>query len=158
MMGVIFCIAEEEEEEEEEELKIPYGYIDEQVSIMVKEMERGLVRFRGNNKYNLNHKTVLLVDDGIVTGATMFAAVQWIRGQNPKELIVAVPVAPKDIMNKLGQMPDKVVIVVPTSFCYGDIGEFYYDFIEVSDREVEDIMRKHLRGCMRYISLTISIK
>ncbi|HET7345411.1 MAG TPA: hypothetical protein VFJ05_06040 [Nitrososphaeraceae archaeon] len=70
---------------------------------------------------------------------------QWVRKHNPKELIVAVPVAARDIVNKLGKMADKVVVVLPTPFCYDDIGEFYYDFIEVSDREVEDIMRKHLK-------------
>jgi len=40
-------------------------------------------------------------------------------------------------------MADKVVVVVSTPFCYNDIGEFYDDFIEVSDSEVDDIMRKH---------------
>jgi predicted phosphoribosyltransferase len=137
--GSYFRIAEEEQEQE---LTILHAYIDEQVSMMVKE----IVRFRGNNTYNLNHKIVLLVDDGIATGATMFAAIQWIRKQNPKELIVAVPVAPRDIVNKLGKMADKVVVVLPTPFCYDDVGGFYYDFIEVGDSEVEYIMRKHLKG------------
>jgi predicted phosphoribosyltransferase len=113
---------------------------------MVKEMEQRLVRFRGNSKYNLNQKIVLLVDNGVATGATVFAAVQWIRKQNPKELIVAVPIAPKDIVDRLRQMADKVVVVLSTPFCYNDIGEFYYDFIDVSDIEVEDIMKKCVRG------------
>jgi putative phosphoribosyl transferase len=82
--GSYFCIANEKKEKQE--LQIPYGYIEEQISSMVKEMENRLVRFRGNNKYNLNQRIVLLVDDGVVTGATIFAAVQWIRKQNPKYL------------------------------------------------------------------------
>jgi len=76
-------------------LEIPYGYIEKQISVMTEEMESRLIRFRGNNKYNLNQSTVLLVDDGIATGATVCAAVQWLKKQKPKELIVAVPVAPK---------------------------------------------------------------
>jgi putative phosphoribosyl transferase len=67
----------------------PRRYIDEQGSHTVEEIERRLERFRGNNKYNLNGKTVLLVDDGISTGATMIAATQWVTRQKPKELIVA---------------------------------------------------------------------
>ena len=125
-------------------MKIPYGYIKEQISAMVKEMEQRLVRFRGNSKYNLNQKIVLLVDNGVATGATVFAAVQWIRKQNPKELIVAVPIAPKDIVDRLRQMADKVVLSTP--FCYNDIREFYYDFIDVSDIEIEYIMKKRVRG------------
>jgi putative phosphoribosyl transferase len=105
-------------------LKIPYGYIKEQISAMVKEMERRLGRFRCNSKYNLNYKIVLLVDDGIVT---MFAAIQWIRKQNPKELIVAVPIAPRDIVDRLRQMAYRVVVVLSTPFCYNNIGEFYCD-------------------------------
>lgn len=141
--GSHFCIVDQQKEKQE--LQIPYGYIEEQISAMVKEMENRLIWFRGNSKYELNQKIVLLVDDGIATGATMFAAVQWIRKQNPKELIVAVPVAPRDIVDRLGQMADRVVVVLSTPFCYNDIGEFYYDFIDVNDRQVEDIMRKHLK-------------
>jgi putative phosphoribosyl transferase len=92
-------------------ISITRRYIDEQVSHTVKEIERRLERFRGNNKYNLNGKTVLLVDDGIATGATMFAATQWVTRQKPKELIVAVPVAPRESVDKLSQVADRIIVI-----------------------------------------------
>ena len=47
--------------------------------------------FRGSKQYPLHDKTIILVDDGIATGATMFAAIRWLGNQKPKRLIVAVP-------------------------------------------------------------------
>jgi putative phosphoribosyl transferase len=76
-------------------------YVNEQISIQKKEIERRLMIFRGSKQYPLQDKTVILIDDGIATGATMFAAIQWLRNQKPKRLIVAVPVAPKDTFDKL---------------------------------------------------------
>lgn len=56
-----------------------------------------------------------------------------------------MPVSPRDIVDKLGQMADRVVVVLTTPFCYNDIGYFYFDFIDVNDIQVEDIMQKHLK-------------
>jgi predicted phosphoribosyltransferase len=122
-------------------ISIPRRYIDEQVSHTVEEIERRLERFRGNNTYNLNNKTVLLVDDGIATGATMFAAAQWVTRQKPKELIVAVPVAPRDSVDKLSQVADRIIVIHCCS-SYDNVGEHYMDFTEVRDDEVESIMKK----------------
>jgi putative phosphoribosyl transferase len=96
-------------------------------------------RFSGNNTYNLNGKTVLLVDDGIATGATMFAATQWVTRQKPKELIVVVPVA--ESFDKLSQVADRTIVINCCS-SYDNVGEHYMDFTEVRDDEVERIMKK----------------
>ena len=121
-------------------INISRRYIDEQVSHTVKEIERRPERFRGNNTYDLNGKTVLLVDDGIATGATMFAATQWATRQKPKELIVAVPVAPRESVDKLSQVADRIILIYCCS-SYDNVGEHYTDFIEVCDDEVERIMK-----------------
>jgi putative phosphoribosyl transferase len=122
-------------------INIPRRYIDEQVSHTVKEIERRLERFRGNNTYNLNNKTVLLVDDGIATGATMFAASQWVTRQKPKELIVAVPVSPRESVDKLSRVADRIIVIHCCS-SYDNVGEHYRDFTEVRDDEVERLMKK----------------
>ena len=114
-------------------ISIPRRYIDEQVSHTVEEIDRRLERFRGNNTYNLNNKTVLLVDDGIATGATMIAATQWVT--------VAVPVAPRESVDKLSQVADRIVVIHCCS-SYDNVGEHYMDFTEVRDDEVESIMKK----------------
>ena len=122
-------------------ISIPRRYMDEQVSHTVKEIERRLERFRGNNAYNLNNKTVLLVDDGIATGATMFAATHWVRRQKPKELIVAVPVATRESVDKLSQVADRIIVIYCCS-SYDNVGEHYRDFTEVRDDEVERLLKK----------------
>jgi putative phosphoribosyl transferase len=127
-----------------ERLSIPQGYIDEQISAQMKEIERRLRQFRANkgHYYHIQGKTIVLVDDGIATGATIFAAIEWIRRQNPKELIVAVPVAPRDTVNKLRQMVDKVVVLHAPEL-FEAVGAFYQDFSQVGDDEVAEIMSKY---------------
>jgi putative phosphoribosyl transferase len=127
-----------------ERLSIPQWYIDEQISAQMNEIERRLRRFRANkgHYYHIQGKTIVLVDDGIATGATIFAAIEWIRRQNPKELIVAVPVAPRDTVNKLRQMVDKVVVLHAPEL-FEAVGAFYQDFSQVSDDEVAEIMSKY---------------
>ena len=137
--GTSYSLAKHEEEDTM--ISVRRRYFDEQVSHTVKQIERRLERFRGNNTYDLNGKTVLLVDDGITTGATMFAATQWVRRQKPKELIVAVPVAPKAAVDMLARVADRIIVV----HCYphyDSVGEYYRDFTAVTDDEVEKIIKK----------------
>ena len=125
-------------------LNVSQEYIDEQISIQKKEIERRLKRFRGSKQYHLQGKTIILVDDGIATGATMFTVINWLGKQKPKRLIVAVPVAPKDTFNKLKEevkVDDVVVLQSPIAF--SAVGAFYEDFSQVSDEEVIQIMNKY---------------
>jgi putative phosphoribosyl transferase len=126
-------------------LRVPKEYIDDQMSIQMKEIERRLRRFRGvdkSNYYEIEDKIIILVDDGIATGATVFATINWLKRQNPRDLIVAVPVAPRDTIEKLRQQIDKVV-VLHAPMLFGSVGAFYQDFSQVSDDKVVDIMNKY---------------
>jgi predicted phosphoribosyltransferase len=123
-------------------LRVPKEYIDAKIDEQMKEIERRLMLFRGSKKYDLQGKTVVLVDDGIATGATMFAAIQWVKKQKPKKLIIAVPVGPVETIDKLNNVADEVVVISSPVF-FGAVGEFYQDFAQVSDNEVQEIMRKH---------------
>ncbi len=129
-------------------LNVPQNYIDTQVNEQLKEIERRLISFRGSKEYDreLTGKSVVLVDDGIATGATMLSAAQWLKTkQNCQELIIAVPVAPRDTVNRLKQIVgnnDKVIVLYsPESFTA--VGQFYADFEQVSDSQVKKIMKKH---------------
>jgi len=119
-------------------------YIDEQICIQKKEIERRLNKFRGSKQYHLQGKTIILVDDGIATGATMFAAIRWLGKQRPNSLIVAVPVAPKDTFDNLKkEVKVNKVVVLHSATVFSAVGAFYEDFSQVSDEEVIEIMNKY---------------
>lgn len=123
-------------------LRIEQDYITSEIDEQVKEIERRLALYRGSSKYDLEGKTIVMVDDGIATGATMMVAILWVKKQKPKMVILAVPVAPKEVTRKLSEMVDRsVVLHMPLEF--GAVGEFYEDFGQVSDQEVIDTLRKY---------------
>ncbi len=123
-------------------LNVPQNYIDSEIKRLMKEIDRRLMKFRGNKEYNLEGRTVVLVDDGIATGATMFVAIYWVKKQKPKKLIVAIPVGPKDTIDRLNKVADDVIVLyAPVDF--GAIGEFYRDFGQVEDFQVQEIMSKY---------------
>jgi predicted phosphoribosyltransferase len=127
---------------------LPRTYLDEQVAIQKREIERRLLKFRGSRDYQLAGKFVILVDDGIATGATVFAAINWLRSQKIRKLIVAVPVGPRDTIMKLKTVADDV-IVLQAPFLFEAVGEFYEDFSQVIDDDVVVTMRKYTRAIMR---------
>jgi putative phosphoribosyl transferase len=126
-------------------MNVPQHYIDSQTNIELKEIDRRLIDFRGSRDYGneLEDKTAVLVDDGIATGATMLASARWIKEKNNcKKLLIAVPVAPEDILEDLNGIADKVIVLY-TPEPFGAVGHFYQDFAQVSDQEVKEIMKKH---------------
>ncbi len=124
-----------------------HGYISKQVELQKNEIERRLMEFRGNKEYHnkLKDKTIILIDDGIATGATILAAVKWLKEKHfSKKLIVAVPVAPLEssILDKLNQIADKVIVIF-SPYDFAAVGQFYEHFDQVSDKEVKEIMNKY---------------
>lgn len=85
-------------------------------------------------------KVVIVVDDGLATGATMIAALHALRARNPKKLICAVPVAPPDTLKKVETYADEVVCLYAPELFYA-VGQFYTDFQQVSDREVIGLLK-----------------
>jgi putative phosphoribosyl transferase len=124
---------------------IPLDYIELQASAQVKEIDRRLMSYRGTKEYDneFEGKTVVLVDDGIATGATILASARWIKNeQHCKKLVIAGPVAPREILGDLNQVADEVIVLyTPEPFIA--IGRFYEDFVQVSDNQVKEIMKKY---------------
>jgi putative phosphoribosyl transferase len=86
-------------------------------------------------------KTVILVDDGIATGWSVRAALRSLRGRGARRLVLAVPVAPRDVLASLeGEADEIVCLLEPESF--GAIGDYYDDFKTVGDDEVIDRIRR----------------
>lgn len=128
-----------------EMMNVSQDYIESQIEKEVKEIDRRLIEFRGDREYynKLEYKIVVLVDDGIATGATILASAKWIKDKhNCKQLIIAVPLAPGEILEDLKRVADKV-IVLHTPEPFGAVGRFYHDFNQVSDDEVKEMMRKY---------------
>lgn len=128
-----------------EMMNVSQDYIESQIEKEVKEIDRRLIEFRGDREYynELEDKIVVLVDDGIATGATILASAKWIKDKhNCKQLIIAVPLAPGEILEDLTRVADKV-IVLHTPEPFGAVGRFYHDFNQVSDDEVKEMMRKY---------------
>ena len=86
-------------------------------------------------------QVVIVIDDGIATGATVRAALQAIRNRKPKELVLAVPVAPGDTVANLRPEVD-ALICLETPEMFQAIGYFYRDFRQVSDQEVVAILNR----------------
>lgn len=90
-------------------------------------------------------RTVLVVDDGVATGATLFAALAALRGQSPGRLLVAVPVAAADTLAALSRVADEVVCLhAPADFMA--VGAWYEDFPQVTDDEVLACLRRAAPG------------
>jgi len=100
------------------------------------EIRRRRRLYRGDAPYpDLKHRTVIVVDDGIATGATMRAALQALKSRHAQRLVLAVPVAAPDALEKLRQDADDIVCLEAHD-ALGAVGFYYRDFSQVSDDEV----------------------
>ena len=123
-----------------EMLHIGKEYIDREAASQWEEVKDRLRRFRGDRPFQaLNGKVVVIVDDGIATGSTMLAALQSVRTQGPKSVVVAVPVGPAETIARILEVADRVVCL-ETPDPFFAIGQFYSDFRQVEDEEVRRIL------------------
>jgi len=104
------------------------------------ELVRREQRYRGGRPpLDLAGRVLILVDDGLATGATMRAAVQAARAGNPKQVIVAVPVASTEAVQSLSALADEVVCLF-TPKHFRAVGLWYQDFTQTSDEEVDRLL------------------
>jgi putative phosphoribosyl transferase len=123
------------------ELRLDDELIDRVAEQEEKELRRRELAYRGDRPpLELRGRTVVLVDDGLATGATMRAAVEAVRRKAPERVVVAVPVAPPHAVRELQDAVDElVVLVAPDPF--HAVGLWYDDFREVPDDEVRRLLR-----------------
>jgi putative phosphoribosyl transferase len=121
-------------------LGIASGAVAEVERLELMEMQRRERIYRGNKvPLDVRDKTVILVDDGIATGATIRAAIASLRQRGARRIVVASPVAPESVVASLQTVADKVVCVLkPRDF--GGVGWWYEDFSQTSDEEVRSIL------------------
>ncbi|NPV92453.1 MAG: phosphoribosyltransferase [Firmicutes bacterium] len=105
------------------------------------EIRRRMNAYRGDRPMpETAGKTVILVDDGIATGFTVEAGIQYLRRQPVKKLVLAVPVAPPDTIERLRPQVDEIVCLQTPSEFYA-VGQFYRDFSQTTDQEVIEILK-----------------
>lgn len=110
------------------------------------EIYRRLTRYRGERPApQIEGKIAIVVDDGIATGATVSATLRALRHANPKELILAIPVAPRDTLERLRGEADKVVCL-HTPEVFWAVGSFYIEFAQTSDEEVVSLLQASKPG------------
>jgi predicted phosphoribosyltransferase len=90
---------------------------------------------------DVSGRPVILIDDGLATGASMYAAVLALRARSPSKIIVAVPVAPADTCANIARYVDEMVCVA-TPEPFRGVGAWYDDFRQVTDDEVGDMLRR----------------
>jgi putative phosphoribosyl transferase len=97
-------------------------------------------------KINLLRKVVILVDDGLATGATMKAAILSVQGEGVSKVVVAVPVSPIDTFQEIEQLADEVIVLELPPIFYA-VGQFYENFSATEDEEVVQLLTssRHLR-------------
>ena len=106
------------------------------------EIERRRQVYLGNRaRAKVAGCVVIMVDDGIATGATIRAALQSVRPRGPKRLVLAVPVAPTSTLNELVDEADEIVCLENHEF-FGAIGLYYRDFRQLDDQDVIDILSR----------------
>lgn len=126
-------------------LQITDEQVREVIASETAELDRREQAYRGGRPFpDPRDKTVILVDDGIATGASMLAAVRALRAAGPRSIVVAVPVGPPSTYRELGEEADDVVCVtMPPGF--EAVGQVYADFHQVSDDEVRELLNTPTR-------------
>lgn len=123
-------------------LRIPESAIERTVAQEVRELERRERMFRGDRPApDLRGRTVILVDDGLATGATMRAAVAALRDLGPARIVVAVPVGSPEACEDFRHVADEVVCALTPS-PFQAVGLWYENFGQTTDAEVQAALRR----------------
>ncbi len=115
--------------------------VDCEVQRRTREVVERLACFRAiRGAAPLEDRDVILVDDGVATGATIEAAVEIVQRRRPRRIIAALPVAPQSCVDRLGELADEVVcLLTPEDF--GAVGQFYDRFEQLDDGDACDLLR-----------------
>ena len=134
-----------------ESLRIPESIIEAVAEKEKRELERRENFYKQDAPpYDLTNKTVILIDDGLATGATMRAAAEALKQQKVNKIVIAVPVAAESTCRELSELVDEIVCALTPEPFYG-VGYWYDDFSQTSDGEVIDLLKKIHHGATERI-------
>ncbi|MBI2953057.1 MAG: phosphoribosyltransferase [Chloroflexi bacterium] len=129
----------------QEEIRL-YGisqqYIDEEIRKQREEIERRVQLYRGGRRLpSVRDRIAIIVDDGIATGFTIRASILAIKAEQPKKVVVGVPVAPPDVLEQIRDEADEV-ICLETPEPFFAVGAWYRHFEQTSDEEVRNFLAR----------------
>jgi predicted phosphoribosyltransferase len=122
-------------------LGIAPEFVDQAIARERHELEQRERAFRAGPPVELRNRVVVLVDDGLATGASMRAAVMALRQRHPARVIVAAPVAARETYKDFKQLADEIVCVQTPAHFEG-VGQWYEDFTQTSDEEVRRLLEQ----------------
>ena len=129
-------------------LNIPEEVIDFVARRELEELERREQSYRGGKRLpEVRDRTIILIDDGLATGASMRAAIAGLRTKHPARIVVAVPTAAQEVCNAFRQEVDEIVCMM-TPEPFQGVGRWYEDFSQVKDEEVRQLLREANRQSM----------
>jgi len=120
------------------------SYLKQEIEGKKVAVEAQLKKFRGRSDYDLAGKAVILVDDGIATGATALVILKWLAKLKPKKIFVATPVVAADVYEEIKKNCDAVVALLIPTFLHA-VSQFYEKFNEVEDKEVLNILSNYMK-------------
>jgi putative phosphoribosyl transferase len=128
------------------ELKISQDYIEKEKTRQLEEMKCQNLRFRQNTSISLEDSIqgniVVLIDDGAASGATLTAALRYIKGHKPLCVIVGIPIAPRETVSMIKNESHKVVsIFAPTNHEFVSVEQYYLNFNPVTDFQVIEVLQ-----------------
>jgi predicted phosphoribosyltransferase len=120
--------------------QVPTGYINTEISRIREVLNDRHKKYMGTLKpHDMKGKNIIIVDDGVATGSTILAAIEMLRRKDPARIIVAVPVSAPQAAEKIRKKADDFIcLYTPDSFL--GVGQFYFDFSEVDDNAVMDLL------------------
>jgi putative phosphoribosyl transferase len=113
------------------------------ISIQLDEIKRRVKQYRNNEPLpDMIHKTVMIVDDGVATGATIVPAIKFCKERKAKKIIVAVPVSGLRPVSELEELADEIVVLEKPEFFYA-VGQVYDEFNQLSDKQVSQLLEQY---------------
>jgi erythromycin esterase-like protein/predicted phosphoribosyltransferase len=129
-----------------EALGIPAPMIDAVAARELQELARRECLYRGGRPQpDVRDRTVILIDDGLATGATMHAAIEALRQQGPARIVVAVPTASPDTCDEMKRRADEVICAI-TPEPFHAVGRWYQEFSQTTDEEVRELLARQNRS------------
>lgn len=123
-----------------QDYQIRKDYLDQTIETIKKEIKRRYQIF-GQKRPSLKNKIVILTDDGIATGLSIRVGIKMVRKHQPKKIVLAIPVMPRETYFELQKEVDEIVCL-ETPLFFQAIGQFYLDFSQLGDEEVIELLKR----------------